>query len=49
MLVLTPNVTELVFESVNCDLAQIIVLVGGAIPPPVPFRPAGGGQRAGGY
>ena len=28
------NVTELVFELVNCE---IIVLVGGAIPPPVPF------------
>ena len=34
----TPNVTELVFELVNCALAEIIVLVGGAIPSAVPFR-----------
>ena len=34
----TPNVAKLVFEFVNCELAEIIVLVGGAISPPVPFR-----------
>ena len=34
----TPNITELVFELVNCDLTESIVLVGGATPPAVPFR-----------
>ena len=36
--VITPNVTELVFEFVNCDPAEILVLAGGAIPPPVSFH-----------
>ena len=33
-----------VVELLDCDLAEIIVLVGGAIPPPVPLYAAGANQ-----
>ena len=38
VLVVATNVNESVAESVNFDLAEILVLVGGAVPPPVPFH-----------
>ena len=37
LLVVTPKVSEIVFELVNCNVAEIRVLAGGAIPPPVPI------------
>ena len=38
ILVVTTHFTESVAESVNLDLAEILLLVGGSIPPAVPFR-----------